>query len=123
MDVKDIIKHNLKNLSVGTYGVLEREKWMLETKLKVLNREYNQLVNEKVESLKKEIANDIFSINQITNILQSEYFKTWYKNQFTNNEIPDVNSFSNILKRGIVREYLLQLTDKDLFEKLIDPRI
>jgi hypothetical protein len=65
---EELTKHKLKHLSVGTYGQLEKQQWILNQKIKKKKIEINEYMK------KSKISSEMLS-----EILGSEKFKNWYK--------------------------------------------
>jgi hypothetical protein len=100
----NIAKHSIKNLSVGTYGKLEKEKWLLTMKLNKLKQQ--------VHPLRK-----VISFSTAKTIVDSSGFEYWYKANGLNNAV-SYEQFKNspeIFVCGIVKEYL-NSSENDVIE-------
>lgn len=63
----DLTNHKLYNLSVGTYGLLEKQQWLLNEEIEKKKLEIQDLINNKDVTLKA-----------IHEVAQLESFKSWY---------------------------------------------
>lgn len=90
-----IMKHTLQNLSVGTYGKLEKQRWILQNKISQIKKVAYPL--RKVLSRENALL-----------IIKSVEFQNWYsKNGYTQVlEIGELSEAPPFFVTGLVKEYL-----------------
>lgn len=101
---ESLTEHKLHNLSVGTYGLLEKQQWLL-----------NQKIERKKTEILELITNQEITLKAISEVIELELFKSWY---FSHDYIKTTpynilkNSESFILK-AYVNEFFKE-TSKDI---------
>jgi hypothetical protein len=105
-----LTKHKLYNLSVGTYGLLEKQQWLL---------------NEKIEKKKHEIQNFVrnkeVTLKIVYEVIELEIFKSWY----VGHNYEETISYSALIKtqsfilKAYVNEFFRETSKETLLPILI----
>lgn len=108
---EELSKHSLVNLSVGTLGKLEKQQWILTSKINVNKNRIKEIIE------KKEICPSL-----ISSIIKTESFRLWYLEKRYDQSISysDLLNFPFIINEAFVKEYyeesskdeILQLMEK-----------
>ncbi len=103
-----LTKHTLQNLSVGTYGNLEREQWILKRKInevkyfieKCTEPDFIQTINK----FKKESDND----TNIKIIVSSSKFIRWFEQKKGEFLLPNIKLWPLQLQKTLINEFIAE---------------
>lgn len=100
-------KHSLVNISVGTYGKLEKQQWIFEEKI----REYRNRI-------KALILKDEISLNLMSTIIKTESFKHWYCEKLYDRKIPysELLNFPIVINKAFMKEYYAENSKSDILQ-------
>lgn len=110
----------LKHISVGTYGKLEKQQWLLRKKIAVLKQTIAEQMNRKETAIILSLNKGIPTVDA-KSIIKSSAFQMWYKNNNLETIIP-LNNLQNsheILICSMAREYILSSTPDTIYNTLV----
>lgn len=110
----------LTNLSVGTYGKLDREQWKLQDRINVLKRTIAEQMNQKVDAIILSLKNGIPS-EDAKNIIKTSTFQKWYKNNNLETVIAlaNLHSSHDIFICSVAREYIVQSSPETIYNTFV----
>ena len=104
----ELSEHTLQNLSVGTYGKLEKEQWLLNQRITDIKKKIDETNCLKVNISNYPFSNESFSLQDVTKIINSDDFNRWYEKTCKGFKVQPIETFPLLLICGIVKEFILQ---------------
>lgn len=101
--------HKLKHLSVGTYGKLEKQQWIL-----------TQKIESKEEEMREILRKHEISLKLLDEILNLDDFKIWYQKNKYDNIIPytKLNQSPILFRKACGNEFYIENSSKELMSLL-----
>lgn len=99
---------NLKHLSVGTYGKLEKQQWLLQNRIGKLQLAIDDQINKNIFGIKELLCKGI-DFNTSKSIINRKEFLVWYKTNQCEQTIPldELSKASPLFICGIAREFII----------------
>lgn len=103
-----LMKYVVQNLSVGTYGKLEKEEWLLKLKIKEIQQKIDPLIK-------------VITLSTARKIIETSDFKSWYLANDIGKTISyeKLSNSAEVLLCGLVKEYLNKLNLESEFIEII----
>lgn len=113
-------KKNLKHLSVGTYGKLEKQQWLLQNRILNLQREIEVQINKNVFGIKELLCKGI-DFSTARTILKRKDFQRWYKSNNCDQciSLEDLTNASPIFICGLAREFIIAAPNLIIWQSII----
>ena len=110
----------LKHLSVGTYGKLEKQQWLLQQRIENIKKNIIEEINKTVFGIKEILRNEIDFLTA-KEIINRKDFQTWYNANKCDDTIPltEINKASPIFICGLAREFIIAAPDETIYQSLI----
>jgi hypothetical protein len=111
---------DLKHLSVGTYGKLEKQQWLLQNSIRNLKQDIGVQINKSVFGVKELLCKGIDYPTAKT-IIKRQDFQSWYKAKKCDQSIPltELNNASPVIICGLAREFIIVAPDAILWQAII----
>lgn len=111
---------NLKHLSIGTYGKLERQQWLLQNRIKDLQRTIDDQMKREVFGIKELLTKGI-NLNISKTIINRKDFQAWYRTNHCEQTIPltELSKASAVFICGVAREFIISSPSEILWHAII----
>ncbi|MEI7504439.1 MAG: hypothetical protein WCJ61_14260 [Paludibacter sp.] len=105
-----LTKHKLYNLSVGTYGQLEKQQWQL-----------NEEIEKKKHEIQKFIKNKEITLKIVYEVIELEVFKLWYigHNHEKTISYSELFNTKDFILKAYVNEFFKETSKETLLPILI----
>jgi hypothetical protein len=115
--------HSLRNLSIGTYGKLEREKWLLTDKVSKLQKQIEQTIESRVRGIKESLFVGSIGRTDLNRIISSVEFRSWYTKTVESSKFPSLDIWPERLLAAIAKEFILQSADRQVYNLILKDQI
>lgn len=118
-----LIEHTLQNLSVGTYGILEKELWLLTNKITEIKKKIDEAIHLRVDEIKKSFSKGALSQEDSEKVIKSVEFISWYNKTCSGFTVQPIETLPIPLVCGIAKEFIFQATENTIYSTLIKDKI
>lgn len=111
---------NLKHLSVGTFGKLEKQQWLLQNRISNLQQTIDNQINKNVIGIRESLCKGI-DFNTAKTIINRKDFQSWYKSNKCEENIPlqELIKASPIFICGLAREFIVAAPNDLIWRAII----
>jgi len=118
-----LTEHTLQNLSVGTYGKLEKEQWLHNKKVEEINKKIVEAIHQRVDNIRNSFLNGQLSPKDSENIIKSVEFISWYNKTCSGFTVQPIETLPIPLICGIAREFIIQANENTIYSTLFKNKL